>query len=315
MPSHSTSPARRALPILGVLAVALLLSTLGIALVTDEEPAAPPWPGSDTVSPPTPTPSPSASETPSPSPHDTPSPTPTPSNVAVLEESFAALESEHDGEVAVALTAVGAEAEPMTFGALDSPEAWSTMKVPIAVAVERTDAAEDLRSTMEAAISSSDNDAAQTLWDALGSSSSAREATQDVIDDYGAASTETGPVLIEETGTEFGMLAWSVGDQARFAAALPCDSEAAPVYEAMGEITEEHAWGLGQFDGAHFKGGWGDDEEGSDVRQLGVIDTAAGSVGVAIAYQGSDYDEGVAALDDTATWLQENVDHLPAGSC
>ena len=72
----------------------------------------------------------------------------------------------------------------------------------------------------------------------------------------------------------------------------------------MGEIAEDHKYGLGLLKGSAFKGGWGPDDEGVfTMRQLGVVD----GVGIAMYVHPEDDTEsgGRAMLDDMARGLRE----------
>lgn len=84
----------------------------------------------------------------------------------------------------------------------------------------------------------------------------------------------------------------------------------------MAEIEDEQSWGLGIFPDAHFKGGWGLSDQGTLVRQMGVIETAKGDVAVALAYDSDDSDvAGFVVLTEVAQWLARNAEALPAGLC
>lgn len=232
-----------------------------------------------------------------------------------LASSFARLADSQPGRLSVAVTAVGGAREPVVLGTLGSPVAWSTSKVPIAIAVERTERASALRSTMRRAITASDNDAAETLWQSLGSSEQAAAATDAVLRDYGDTSTRTQSQRVRPPYTAFGQTRWSLADQARFAGTLPCRSEAAPVYSAMHQVVADQRWGLGTIPGARFKGGWGPSSSGYLVRQFGVFETPTGQVAVAIAVEAPSFEQGTAMLARTARWLQTQAAELPAGRC
>ncbi|MDO5682230.1 MAG: hypothetical protein Q4G46_05315 [Propionibacteriaceae bacterium] len=193
--------------------------------------------------------------------------------------------------------------------------AWSTAKVPVALAVGRTPQGPALRSTMRRAITASDNDAAIRLWESLGEPSTAAVATDRVLRDFGDQQTRTQARQVRPPYTAFGQTAWSLADQTSFAATLPCRREAGEVYSAMGEVVPSQHWGLGQIAGAHFKGGWGPSERGYLVRQFGVIPSPQGRVAVAIAVDADSFEEGTAILTRTAQWLDLHRAGLPAGSC
>ncbi len=230
-----------------------------------------------------------------------------------LRTSFAALPDA--AAVSIAIVAVGSNAKPIQLGEAGSPVAWSTAKVPLAIAVERGSRAESLRPTMRRAITASDNDAALELWRALGAPEAAGRATDRVLRDFGDATTTTQTEQVRPPYTPFGQTRWSVGDQARFAAHLPCRAEAAPVYSAMGQVITDQRWGLGRIPDSRFKGGWGPSSRGYLVRQLGVIDTPKGQVAVAISTDAGSFEAGTATLSRAARWLQAEQDHLPAGRC
>lgn len=230
-----------------------------------------------------------------------------------LRASFAALPDA--GSLSVAVIAVGSDAQPIHLGEAGSPVAWSTAKVPLAIAVERSSRAEALRPTMRRAITASDNEAALELWRSLGGSDAAGRATDRVLRDFGDPATVTQTEQVRPPYTAFGQTRWTVDDQARFAAHLPCRAEAAPVYSAMGQIIPDQRWGLGRIPDARFKGGWGPSSQGYLVRQLGVIDTPRGQVAVAIATDAGSFQEGTAVLSRAARWLVAEQDRLPAGRC
>lgn len=232
-----------------------------------------------------------------------------------LQDAFAAFAAGESGRVSIAVAPVGSNAAPMVFGDLGRPVAWSTSKVPVAIAVERTPQGPGLRPTMRQAISASDNDAAIRLWQSLGQPAAAAAATDRVLRDFGDQTTRTQSRQVRPPFTAFGQTQWALGDQTRFAAALPCRSEAEPVYSAMGQIIPGQSWGLGRLPSAHFKGGWGPSSSGYLVRQFGVVDAPQGQVATSIAVDAPSFDQGTSTLSRAAQWLGEHLDDLPAGSC
>lgn len=213
-----------------------------------------------------------------------------------------------DGEAAIALAVPGATSGkgPVTAGELSDVSAWSTSKVPVAIAAHRENPwVEDL---IPAMISESDNDAAETLWVSLGDASTAAEAVNDVLADGGDVRTEF------EAWAAPGDVQWELADQAAFAANLRCIEGAEPVLDAMGDIVDYQSYGLGTIEGARFKGGWGPDEEGEYLsRQLGIFPADGGVVGVAIAARPGD------ATDDTARDMLDEIagaiaEHSPRGA-
>lgn len=220
------------------------------------------------------------------------------------------------GQAGLALAAPGASgsAEPQAAGDLMSDVAWSTSKVPIAIAVVRQSGGADANVT--AAISVSDNAAAEAMWASLGDPATAAAATDQVLRDGGDATTNTNPERIRPEYTAFGQTQWALPDQAQFGANLTCLDGAGPVVDAMGAIAGDQRYGLGTIPGARFKGGWGPDQSGMYlVRQFGTIPVDGGELGVAIAARPADgtYETGQAMLTEIAAAVQR---HMPAGgSC
>ena len=196
-------------------------------------------------------------------------------------------------------------------GADGSEPAWSTIKVPIAIAALRDGASEEL---VDAAIKESDNDAALALWDQVEwTEGSAQHSIEDLLDSFDSE---------VETDEAFGMSTWKVKDQARFASHLGCIPEAEYVYDAMSDIVDWQKWGLSGLDGVHSKGGWGLDEEDGEYtsRQIGVMPVDGGEIGIALSaswqtwdednsyLEGSEYDAvediSAAALDEIASRLE-----------
>ncbi|WP_036567831.1 serine hydrolase [Nocardia sp. BMG51109] len=240
-----------------------------------------------------------------------------------MAAEFARLQSEMPGSMGLAVMPVGGD-HAITLGDWGSGIAWSTIKVPLALAALRHDP-EGLSATAEAAITASDNDAAQQLWDALGGGDPAAEAVEAVLREAGDTTTDVAdrhnPQAREtvDDPLAFGATVWTLADQVRFASRLPCLPYAARVVRLMGEITASQSWGLGAFVGAEYKGGWGpDDETGAYlVRQFGVVPTFAGPLAVAVAAQpdSGSFDDATAMLDKMAALLSEHLHELGGGEC
>ena len=224
-----------------------------------------------------------------------------------LADEVEAIAKRFDGEAAIALAVPGATSKdgPVSAGEVSDVAAWSTSKVPVAIASSRDNEwVADLVPTM---ISESDNDAAETLWVAMGGPNDAAAAVNEVLAEGGDVTTEFDAMVAP------GDTRWELEDQAAFAANLSCIDGAEPVLEAMGEIVDYQSYGLGQIDGARFKGGWGPDDEGGYLsRQLGMIPVEGGVVGVAIAARPED------ATDETGREMLDALaeaiaDHAPRG--
>ncbi|WP_157083948.1 hypothetical protein [Millisia brevis] len=235
-------------------------------------------------------------------------------NSAVLGESFARLEETFDGSVGIAIAPVGG-GRVLSYGDWSTGDAWSTMKVPIAVAAVRaTDGGIDADIT--AAITVSDNDAARRLWDGLAGTMSSVATIQALLTETGDT-TPMAEQYAQQGDDSFGGLTWSLVDQVEFTARFPCLAGGARVIAEMRQLTEEHRWGLAA-DGAAAKGGWGPDAYGNYlVRQLGIVTTPTGRAAVTMAAlpASGEFEDATAMLTAMAAWLSANRADLPSGRC
>jgi hypothetical protein len=220
--------------------------------------------------------------------------------------SFHELSSRLSAQVGIAIASVGAS--PVCLGTWSSGVAWSTSKVPLAIAALR--AGVGTGELVSSTIAQSDNAAAEELWSRLGDPAEAARQVCAVIREGGDGATVVESRRLREGYTPFGQTRWSLIDQARFAAGLTQVADAAHVVDLMGGLCSEHRWGLAA-KGFPAKGGWGPGL-GDDylVRQFGVIPAGSGSVGVAVAAELADggYESGVDVVNSLADWL---VDRLP----
>ncbi|WP_253260120.1 hypothetical protein [Nocardia farcinica] len=221
------------------------------------------------------------------------------------------------GQVGLAIMPVGGN-RTTVFGDWTTGLAWSTIKVPLAVAALRRDP-EGAMADAEAAITVSDNDAADALWDSLGDGLAAAEAVQQVLDEAGDATTGVPGPRARLDYEAFGTTEWSLTDQVRFASRLPCLPQADAVTQLMGRITPDQGWGLGTIEGAIFKGGWGPDDETGVylVRQFGLVPARNGLIAVSMAAQAEsgDFTDATHLLDDMAALLARHLDQLRGGHC
>ncbi|MEL4358259.1 MULTISPECIES: hypothetical protein [unclassified Luteococcus] len=203
------------------------------------------------------------------------------------------LERQHGAHIAVAVVPVGSRQAPWSTGTFSNGPAWSTAKVPVAIAAQRRyprDAR--TRARMRAAITASDNAAAEALFRSLGTNAQAAAATTRVIQD-GAGRTIVPSVRKRPGYTIFGQTPWGPTNQARFTASLPCRRDAAATLALMGQVRADQRWGLGTIRGARFKGGWGPDRQGRYlVRQMGVVDVKGQRLAVVIAVSGVSFATG-----------------------
>ncbi|PRQ12451.1 hypothetical protein C1Y63_01270 [Corynebacterium sp. 13CS0277] len=231
-------------------------------------------------------------------PAPTPAPDPAPAAETSLEDLLAALEVPAGVQVVLS-DGVHHASTPTT----QQGPAWSTIKVPLAMAALDAGVIGADNAALRQAITLSDNDAAMQLWEALGAGPVAASAVG-AIAEVGVPAERLRPEF-----SPFGQTQWPLEQQADFATTLPC--RGGVVYDLMGQIDPSQSWGLGLIPGAHFKGGWGPDPDGTYlVRQFGTLPTAGGVLGVAIATRGS-FAEGTQTLSTTASALQQALAATP----
>jgi hypothetical protein len=223
-----------------------------------------------------------------------------------LETSFRDLSETVPATVGLAVAPAGGTSV-VSLGAWSTGVAWSTIKVPLAIAALRAGVAS--REVVANAIVQSDNAAAEELWSQLGDPAEARQKVQAVIDDAGDMATVVESRRLRPGYTAFGQTQWSLARQAQFAAQLPGIPDASSIIDLMGDLCADHRWGLAA-KGFAAKGGWGPGLVGDYlVRQFAIVPIEAGNVGVALAAQAHDgvFETGVDALNRLTDWL---VDHL-----
>jgi beta-lactamase class A len=205
------------------------------------------------------------------------------------------------GEVGVAVGDLGGRSV-QTAGDLSTGSAWSTIKVPIALALlSEVGGPSNLTSAqasqIEAAITLSDNAAAAALFAELehrhgGVAGAAATVTQ-VLRAAGDTST-----VVSTRGrngfSPYGQTDWSLTNQQRFVGSLAsgCLGDQAStnlLLDLMGRVTSDR-WGLGSIGlPARWKGGWGPGTDGRYlVRQMGIIQRRGQPIAIAIAARAAD---------------------------
>ena len=240
-----------------------------------------------------------------------------PTQGATLAADFARLETKLHAVAGIAVSAVGNGQAPIMLGDWEHGPAWSTIKVPLIIAALRQENPPTVTDAMTAAITESDNAAAESIWASLGDPVTAARKVEAVLRQTGDSTTVQSQKVRPEF-TAFGQTDWSLTDQARFTSVAVCDSANAPVFALMGRVQPDQRWGIGTVPGAQFKGGWGPSPTGSYlVRQLGVLPAPNGRIAVALAAQPASgkFDDGTATLDEMASWLTAHLGALPAGQC
>jgi len=240
-----------------------------------------------------------------------------------------------DAEVGVAVEALDDDS-PVAVGGLQSAPAWSTMKVPVILARYRLagDAPAGLADRVAAAITESDNEAAESLFEEIvavkGGVGPASAYVQQGLEEAGDSKTVVNTVPPPGGFSTYGQTRWSLGRGLRFYSALfrgclaPPDA-AAMILKLMGEISPSQRWGLGQasFPDARqvlFKGGWGPDPKGRYlVRQFGIVETTSGGLAVGLMDMPADgqFASGVAVLDQLADAVARSTrpDRARSGPC
>lgn len=247
-----------------------------------------------------------------PSPPPPPAPEPPQDNIPPATDAQALV----DAAVAAASTsgtagvAVAGPEGVTSAGFIDVSPAWSTVKVPIAIAALRANPA--VSGDAAAAITASDNQAAERLYNAAGP-----EAVNAVLAEAGVPAQVNTEKIRPEFST-FGQTLLGVGEEAALANALACVGGAAQVIQLMGQIDPGQSYGLGSA-GSLFKGGWGPDTAGMyHVRQFGLMPRGDGTyAAVAITALPADgtYETGQIMLTAAAQALAAQAQLLPAAAC
>ncbi|MGN6721794.1 MAG: hypothetical protein ACTHJM_04195 [Marmoricola sp.] len=215
--------------------------------------------------------------------------------------------------ILIATDRLGAKT-PLYVGNWSSGTAWSTSKVPVAIAaLRKRPYSTTILNEVIRAIRASDNAAAHALWVSLGTGSQAAAATDYVLRYFGDRHTTFRT-------TYFGLSTWSLHEPAIFGARLACTSlrVAKIVRNQMGQVIASQRWGLGTWPSAHFKGGWGPDSYGRyTVRQFGILPYNHRWIVVAVGVVPSNgsFSTGVAELNRISSWLWAHRAQLPSFSC
>jgi hypothetical protein len=236
--------------------------------------------------------------------------------------SFAALQRSLGSPIGLAVSGAGLGQRVEVTGTLRDVIAWSTSKVPIAMAIYAAGLADSQQSNLHAAITASDNAAAERLWAALGSADTAARAADAQLQAAGDTHTAMESRTLRSGYTPFGQTDWKLTDQARFTAGMPCSDAGGAVLALMHDTIAAQRWGLGSVGGsAEIKGGWGPGTRpgvggGYLDRQMGLLFVRGKPLAVTIAALPADgqHGTGTSQLTRIAKWLvaHANVRGLPA---
>lgn len=217
---------------------------------------------------------------------------------AELVSLVSEVEKQYSVTVGVSLQADGGVLHVGDAGDL---HAWSTVKIPIALAAvqhartaDGQDRIGEITEDLTRAVAASDNDAALRLWESLGSDAESAAAVDGVFR-QAADPTDAERDRTRSDYEGFGDVHWSLDNQVLFADRLACLDGAEPVLDAMGKIIPEHRQGLGLLEGARFKGGWGQETDGTYLlREFGLVGDPGSQVPVAYAVLPGDRSDATA---------------------
>ena len=210
-----------------------------------------------------------------------------------------------DGDVGVALSS------GEVLGTIRGGVAWSTIKVPLALAVAAREPSALDEELIDLALTVSDNVAAYALWERLGPPEVAGAAVRDVLVSAGDTTTRVETTVLRAGFTPFGQTQWTLAAQVLLMAALPALPNSTGVRDCMRRVVPEQRWGLGILgDDVELKGGWGPDPGGRHVvRQMGTFGSYA--VALAASPQDGTFESGTAMLDRLAEWFGESLAARP----
>lgn len=231
--------------------------------------------------------------------------------------SFKQLAASLDGAEGLAVSATGLDQRVERVGSLLGGVAWSTSKVPVAMAVIDSGHASSQQANLTSAITASDNAAATRLWSSLGGGQTAARAADDELRKAGDHQTSIEYRRLRgDAYTPFGQTAWTLKDQLRFTAGLPCSKAGRAVLELMAHVADGQSWGIGAAGvPAGFKGGWGPGSRlgaagGYLDRQMGIMTVNGKPLAVAAATIPADgsHESGTDNLTAIARWLIRHAD-------
>jgi hypothetical protein len=228
---------------------------------------------------------------------------------------FARLQQQLGGQIGLAVSGIGLDQPVQTLGPLQSAIAWSTSKVPIAMAIYAANLAGSHQQDLVAAIQASDNAAAERLWSALGGGAQAARAADAQLRAAGDTQTSVQATTLRPGYTPFGQTVWPLSAQTRFTAGMACLAAGGPVLGLMDGVVPAERWGLGDAGvSAQFKGGWGPGSQpgtggGYLDRQMGIVTVRGTPIALSIASLPADgsHGSGTSALTAIARWVVAHV--------
>lgn len=224
--------------------------------------------------------------------------------------AFKKLQAEIPGREGVAIvTYVNGKPIAVELGDVRTGVAWSTSKVPVAMALYARNGGR-VTAQMKSAITMSDNTAALGMWSSLGGGETAAARAEQQLRLAGDTQTQVQGRVLRAGFTPFGQTQWRLADQAQLAASMPCMKSGPAVLRLMDNVTRSQQWGLGTINsGARFKGGWGPGvrpgkADGYLVRQFGLVTIGKNHYGISIAAQPANgsFGTGAQSLTRISGW-------------
>lgn len=230
--------------------------------------------------------------------------------------SFDRLAAQLGGESGIAVSGLGRNQKVVALGSVRETIAWSTSKVPVAMAVVAKEDAGAHAADLRQALAASDNAAAERLWLSLGGGDAAAAAANAQLRASGDEHTRIQADRVRAGFTAFGQTLWALTDQVRFTAGMVCTRAGVAALRFMGQVVSAHRWGLGTIPGeVQIKGGWGPGSSPGAAgpyqdRQMGIVPINGRRVAVAIATRPADgtHESGTAHLTAIAKWLVSHLD-------
>jgi hypothetical protein len=121
--------------------------------------------------------------------------------------------------------------------------AWSTIKVPLVIAAYRQGNPPHVTGMMKAAITESDNAAAESLWAQLGDPPAAAQRVQQILRETGDPTSIESRRLRAEF-TAFGQTIWSLTNQTRFITGAFCNGASDPIFQLMSQVAANQTCAL-----------------------------------------------------------------------
>ncbi len=228
-------------------------------------------------------------------------------DAAHFDASFAELQKSLSGSASVAI--VDTDGIVHTAGDHQIDVAWSTSKVPVALAALAHSPGASTQADVRDAIRDSNNPASQRLWDRLKNPAAETEA---VLRAGGDTTTKVPSQRLRPGFTVFGQTRWSVGESAVFAGRINKLPHGELVLGHMSRVSGSQQWGFWHLPGSAVKGGWGPVGGGYLVRQMGVVYVGArggtAPVPVAALVRAPSLEAGTRDLDAIARWAQPYVE-------